>query len=1035
MKKISIWAFSLLIGTTAFAWHQDLHFADETKLSQQTFSKLSLKEGLSKITRLYGTRFVYESNLVEDVQVIYDWEKIASRSAVEVLDAILPSHGLSYQKVNDNYFIIKRASAKPKASAIHITHNEPASVTEQARFVAITDTVVLPRLQNQNQGVLRGRVTEKLSGKPLVAATLSLPQFGLFTITDERGDFVFNAVPAGTVRVTIQHISTVPYEGDFQVQQGKETVAAIRVDANTLSLIEIKVVAEEGRGVGGTSSRISKTAIEHIQATSLGDVMQLLPGAVVTNPTFSGVNKISLRQANADNIGSLGTSVIINGAPVSNNANLQVANAATSGANAAFATSAGAGLDMRQFSADNIESVEVIRGIPSVEYGDLTSGAVIVKTKAGKEPLNIKARVNPRLVQLWGGKGFDLGKDQGSLYLDADYTSAVDDQRYVFRGYDRVSANALYSRKFFKSKPLFTTTGLGYSTNIDNERQDPDDTRSMARRKADEYSIRFNTSGRLSLAKKFARTIHYDVGVTYSEQNGFSQELLSGYIYPLSTAMKDTMMKGEYVPSEYLAQYNIQGKPLNVFAKLTNQFFLNTGIWRHRFLMGAEWRTDANFGEGKTYNLSRPPRMLGGNASRPISYKDIPALNQFSLYLEDAVFARVLDRRVSLQAGARFDNVQPSGPFSSKMDMVVSPRLNLSVELFENFNLRAGYGVTAKAPTLLYLYPQAAYYDLLNFNYYPTNPDERLVLVTTKVFDLKNPDLKMMTNLKKEIGFDWTIKKKRLTVTAFHERTKNGYDFSTIFNSVAMVPLPKYSIMSQTPGMPPTLDPVPASIDTFIADYNMPNNNRLNINKGVEFDLDLGRFDAIRTSFVLTGAWINSKSVQDEYYIEKRQVAGKDPSRVAVYAAGRGDEDERITTTLRMIHNIPELRFVVTFSAQTIWDQSNIKLGRDSIPVGYIRRDNSELVWMTDAQKQNITSADQELFMNVTPQTYIKESWPPLWLFNLRLTKVISKNIGFSFYANNVFSHRPLVASTRYKNEFQRRNPVLFFGTELNIKL
>ena len=31
--------------------------------------------------------------------------------------------------------------------------------------------------------------------------------------------------------------------------------------------------------------------------------------------------------------------------------------------------------------------IQIVRGIPSVEYGDLTSGAVIINTKAGREPL------------------------------------------------------------------------------------------------------------------------------------------------------------------------------------------------------------------------------------------------------------------------------------------------------------------------------------------------------------------------------------------------------------------------------------------------------------------------------------------------------------------------------------------------------------------------------------------------------------------------------------------------------------------------
>lgn len=209
----------------------------------------------------------------------------------------------------------------------------------------------------------------------------------------------------------------------------------------------------------------------------------------------------------------------------------------------------------------------------------------------------------------------------------------------------------------------------------------------------------------------------------------------------------------------------------------------------------------------------------------------------------------------------------------------------------------------------------------------------------------------------------------------------------------------------------------------------------MNINKGIEFDLDLGRFDALRTSFVVSGAWINSQSILDDYYILKRSVAGKDPSKVGVFDKGRGDEDERISSTIRVIHNIPEFRFVVTFSAQTIWQESNKRIGFDSIPVAYIERGTSQVVWLSEGQKAGIQSNDQELFMNLAPQTFITERWDPLWLFNLRLTKEISKNIGFSFYANNVFAHRPLVENSRFKNQFQLRNPVLFFGTEINIKL
>jgi len=48
-------------------------------------------------------------------------------------------------------------------------------------------------------------------------------------------------------------------------------------------------------------------------------------------------------------------------------------------------------------------------------------------------------------------------------------------------------------------------------------------------------------------------------------------------------------------------------------------------------MYGVDWKTDANFGKGKYFDKN----YYTATGQRPRSFKDIPAVNQLSYYLED----------------------------------------------------------------------------------------------------------------------------------------------------------------------------------------------------------------------------------------------------------------------------------------------------------------------------------------------------------------------------------------------------------------
>ena len=100
-------------------------------------------------------------------------------------------------------------------------------------------------------------------------------------------------------------------------------------------LREIVVTASEARGLT-SGSRIDRAAMQHLQPTSFADLLELIPGNVSKDPDMGSASTITLRETggvsatgqktalgNDYAITSLGTSFVVDGAPVNNDANLQ----------------------------------------------------------------------------------------------------------------------------------------------------------------------------------------------------------------------------------------------------------------------------------------------------------------------------------------------------------------------------------------------------------------------------------------------------------------------------------------------------------------------------------------------------------------------------------------------------------------------------------------------------------------------------------------------------------------------------------------
>ncbi|MDE6793396.1 MAG: TonB-dependent receptor, partial [Muribaculaceae bacterium] len=287
--------------------------------------------------------------------------------------------------------------------------------------------------QNGNLSI-SGKVTDADTGEPLEFVIVQLAERNIWAETNDKGDFSIKNLHPGSYEVVVQSTGYKPYSQSINLKTSVEGVE-IKMSPLSLALNEVTVTANAKRM--GSTSQIGREAVQHIQPKSLEDMIQLAPGNVTKNPDLNSIGQAQIREIDNNANNAAGTLVVVDGAPMSNDANMQTFTTSRGGSTPSQST-AGKGVDLRLISPDNIESIEVVRGIPSVEYGNLTSGAVIVKSRTGATPWEIKLKADPYSKMAYAGKGFGLSKG-GAISVTADYSQSYSDIRQKYIGYDRVT--------------------------------------------------------------------------------------------------------------------------------------------------------------------------------------------------------------------------------------------------------------------------------------------------------------------------------------------------------------------------------------------------------------------------------------------------------------------------------------------------------------------------------------------------------------------------------------------------------------------
>ncbi len=939
-------------------------------------------------------------------------------------------------------------------------------------LVFLSGSTAVNLLAQQAHYTLKGHVADE-NGKAIELAQVILND-ALQANTDKNGNYVITGVPAGEYTY---HAIFVGYQGvTGTVKVTGNQSLNITMQELGLKLKNVTVTANQVQM--GSKSEIGQEAIRHLQPKSLNDLLQLVPGNLTENPNLNNLAQAQIREIDYDNNNAFGTQVIVDGTPLSNDGNMQTisptmyaSRSSSTQDGMADQTTAGKGVDLRTVSAGVIEAVDVIRGIPSVEYGNLTSGVVVVKTKSGYTPWEAKFQADPNSKLAFASKGFSLHSG-GAVNFSLDWAQSWADTRQHYKGYDRVTATAGYSNQWgalsFNAKGAFFTT-------LNNLKEDPQMQEHRTHYKNRNTGIRLSLNGDYKPKGTFLTSLSYDLSLQASQTIDKKDTWVSNYDVVVCNARESGISVGRIQNASYQSFYQIDSKPLNFFSQLiANKYlqFNNTDFTAIK--LGAEYSYDVNNGKGVTYDEKNPPQAQGTQTLRPRAYSAIPGIGNLSGFLSDKLSVGLpAEMRARAEIGVRLNNLFVDSKMSGGHNniTVLEPRVNASLNILnaknnnflDNLSLTGGYGISHKMPSLLYLYPDYAYFDnisLARIATNTTNPNEDpncLALVTTDVVkNTQNKYLKPMRSRKWEIGFSFAKNKIRGFVTYFNEHNQHEYGFQSYLTWQDYY---KYDIpigatdLSFNPssndvsyiynGMPGI---AAKAMNTEMFTWYQPSNNTHSRKYGIEYGLDLGEFKPLKTSLSINGAWFHVKRLRET---EALNYINFTYDYVGLLPNGAGDVRDRVNTTFRLITHIPVIKMILTTAVQVVWYESAQSVWEDSNgnsrfylksfddkdylvvnPVGYYDKQRVYHPWQ-DSDVNN--AALLRLASRSQPYNYSKDVIEPWAMLNLRFTKELGKIGELSFIANN-FTNTKRWHTNKYSLYKSQIFPSMYYGAELKLK-
>ncbi len=789
------------------------------------------------------------------------------------------------------------------------------------RHIAVLACLLLSAPVLAQTYTVKGTVTDKATGEPVEFATVVLEASEQWAVADAQGRFTIPNVKVRKTVLTAACLGYVDYSLEITIEKDIDKLS-IKMTQDNLAIEKAVVTAKENESAATTSRTIDKAALEHMQVMNVTDISSLLPGGATSSASLTSEQQFNIRAGSGESgNSSFGTAVEVDGVRLSNNATYTD-----------FRLYGVKGVPTNNIASANVESVEVISGVPSVEYGDMSSGVVKINTKKGKTPWSVTMSTSPRTKQFSVSKGFGLGHtgsgaSRGVLNTSLEYTRSISEQMSPYTSYLRRQLSLTYSNTIasgpFQARPLRLTAGVtGNLGGLDNS-ADPDKfSEAYIKQRDNALRASFNAAWLLSLS--WITNIEFNASASLGDKLSRENKLFHESV--ALTAMH-ARERGYYMSEPYSeggpnnavmiapgSWYNVMAvddRPVTTKLTLKANWAHNFGKVSNKVKLGADWNYDHNLGIGAySEDLPKAPSF------REYRYCDNPAMNNIGIYLENNLMVPVGQGRVNLIAGLREDITSVAGSAYGTTSSL-SPRFNVKYTVLDpkmrrnnmlrELAFRGSWGVAVKQPSFSILYPVPGYLDVNTFTSTASadNTVYRAYYVRPHSIEY-NPALRWQKSHQAEFGVDTDLGGNKISLVAYYTRALDIYKHVTDYERLSYA----YTAVSDVQGLP-----IPASDRIYTLD---PSSGLVTVSDRTGKLPAIEAAHSVRKQFLSTTSEANQNSPLDRFGLEW----------VVVFK-----EIRPIHTTIRVDGNFYSYR---SFNTDIDADCPSTTVGKDGQPYKYV---------------------------------------------------------------------------------------------------